>query len=111
MENQEASGIPPYGAPQASTAEPETARLGPLQRLTGVLFSPGETFADINRKPTFVTPIIIAMIMALIGSIVFSMRVKVDWDRLVRDKIRERVEQSGGTMPNEEQIQQQINIT
>lgn len=111
MENQEESGMPPYGAPQAAAPQPEAARMGPFQRITGVLFSPGETFADVNRKPTIVAPIIVAMIMALTSSIVFGMRVKVDWEKLVRDRIRDQVERTSGTMPSEEQIQQQVNIT
>ncbi|HEU4389707.1 MAG TPA: hypothetical protein VFV34_18020, partial [Blastocatellia bacterium] len=36
--------------PQVPVEEP--AKLGPLQRLTGVIFSPGETFADMKRKPS-----------------------------------------------------------
>ena len=111
MENQSDSGAPPYGAPQAPISQGEPARMGPLQRIFGVLFSPGETFADINRKPTLVSPIIVAMIMALIGTVVFSMRVKVDWDKIARDRIRAQVEKTGGSMPAEEQIQQQVNIT
>jgi len=111
MENQSDSGAPPYGAPQAPVSQGEPARMGPLQRIFGVLFSPGETFADINRKPTLVSPIIVAMIMALIGTVVFSMRVKVDWDKIARDRIRAQVEKTGGSMPAEEQIQQQVNIT
>ena len=44
---------PDYAAPQTIEQPPveEPARLGPLGRLTGTLMSPGETFADVNRKP------------------------------------------------------------
>ncbi len=112
MSDHSDTGAPPYGAPPMTQPTPkEAARLGPFQRLTGALFSPGETFADVNRKPTFIAPIIIGMILALAGSIVFSMRVKVDWERITRDRIRTAVEKTGGSMPPEEQIQQQVNIT
>ena len=106
------TGVPSYGAPPRPEQPPEeAARLGPFQRLTGVLFSPGETFADVNRKPTYIAPIIIGMVLALAASVVFSMRVKVDWERITRDRIRTAVEKTGGSMPPEEQIQQQVNIT
>ena len=102
MSDQGDTGVPPYGAPPTvQKPEEETARMGPFQRLTGVLFSPGDTFADVNRKPTYIAPIVIVVVVALAGSIVFSMRVKVDWERIARDRIRAQVERTGGSMPSD----------
>jgi hypothetical protein len=89
----------------------EGARLGPIERFTGVLFSPGETYQDINRKPTWIVPTIIGIIIAIASTIFFTWRVNPDWNRFVREQVRQRVDKVGGQMPSEEQIQQQVRIT
>ena len=43
-------------------AQPE-ARLSAIQRLTGVFFSPKATFADIVKKPSWVAPMILLMVI------------------------------------------------
>lgn len=111
-ENRIGSEAPDYGAPQVQDVpvEQEPARIGPVGRLTGVLFSPGETFADINRKPTWLVPIIIAIVLGIAGTLVFNWRVNPNWDRIIRNQIRRQVEGSGRPMPSEEQMQQQISL-
>ncbi len=101
-----------YGAPDINLQpEPEeTARIGPAGRLAGVLLSPGETFEDINRKPTWLVPILVAMVIALAGTLFFNWRVNPDWDQVVRKQIREQVEKSGGQMPSEADMQRSITI-
>jgi hypothetical protein len=105
------SGAPAYGAPQSheqQTVE-EPARLGPLQRLGGTLFSPGETFEDVNRKPTFIVPIIIAMVVAVASTTFFDWRVKPDWDQIMRTQIKKRTEKSGQSL-TPDQIETQVNV-
>jgi hypothetical protein len=111
-ESQLQSGIPDYGTPhiETHTPQPEPARLGPLQRLIGVLFSPGETFEDINRKPTWLAPMVIAIVLGACGSLFVNWWVNPDWNRITRDMIRQRVNKSGGEMPPEAAIQQQVKI-
>ncbi|HEV8482119.1 MAG TPA: hypothetical protein VGV87_01065, partial [Blastocatellia bacterium] len=64
-ESQVQPEIPDYGTShiELHTTQPEAARLGPLQRLIGILFSPGETFVDINRKPTWLAPLLISIVI------------------------------------------------
>ena len=66
-DNQFENNVPIYGAPlQPPPAPPvveEPARLNWMQRWFGVLMSPGETFADVNRKPTILVPIIILVVI------------------------------------------------
>lgn len=84
MENPIQSDVPAYGRPKVESQETnqeEPARLGPAARLTGVLFSPGETFQDINRKPTWLVPFLITIIITLAFSVFFEWRAKPDWDR------------------------------
>jgi len=103
-------GIPDSGMPhvEIGTPQSEPARLGPLQRLIGVLFSPGETFADINRKPTWLAPLLIAMVLGAGSAAFFTWWVNPDWNRITRDMIRQRANKAGQEMPAEEVIVQQV---
>lgn len=104
-------GIPEYGAPtpQDVPIVQEPARLGPIQRLGGTLFSPGETFEDINRKPTWIAPMLIAILMVLANTLFFQWRVNPDWDQIMISETRKRVQKSGQTV-SEDQIRQQAAI-
>jgi hypothetical protein len=108
MDNPLQSDVPAYGASRVQDQLPEEpAKLGPFQRLVGIIFSPGETFADVNRKPTVITPIVIAVAMVVASTIFFSWWVKPDWDRILRPQVKQRIER-GGQTATEEQIQQGV---
>jgi len=102
---------PIYGASERyeQTAPEEPARLGPLSRLSGTLFSPGETFADVNRKPTWIAPMIIAILTVVASTVFFQWRVHPDWDSIMRTQIKKRLERSNQSL-TEEQMQQQVNF-
>jgi len=102
---------PIYGAPERyeQTAPEEPARLGPLNRLSGTLFSPGQTFSDVNRKPTWIAPMIIAILTVLASTFFFQWRVHPDWDSIMRTQIKKRLERSNQSL-TEEQMQQQVNF-
>ena len=108
-EDQMPEAIPTYGAPhqQDQPRVEEPARLGPVARLTGTLLSPGETFADVNRKPTWITPMIIAIATVLASTFFFQWRVHPDWDSIMRNQIKKRMERSNQSL-TEEQMQQQV---
>jgi hypothetical protein len=78
-----------------------------LSRLIGTLLSPGETFADINRKPTWIAPMIIVLVTGLAASVFLEWRVKPDWERFFRTQVTKALERSGRTVPPE-QIDQQV---
>jgi Yip1 domain len=103
----------PYAAPVPpqpdQTPVEEPARLGPLGRLTGTLLSPGETFEDANRKPTWIAPMIIAVLTVLAATLFFQWRVHPDWDSIMRTQIKKRLEKSNQSL-TEEQMQQQLAI-
>ena len=67
----------PEAAPQA-----ETSALG---RITGVLFNPKETFADIARKPSWIAPILILTVLSIV--VVFTMNKRIDWHDYMRKQI------------------------
>jgi hypothetical protein len=82
-----------------------------MQRLVGVLFSPGETFEDINRKPTWIAALIIAIVTAVALSLFYDWRVKPDYSQIVRQQMKARAEKTGGQMPPEEAVQQAVKIS
>jgi len=110
-ENQMPDLPPAYGAPQPQdqVAAEEPARLGPFARLTGTLLSPGETFADVNRKATWIAPMIIAIATVIAATFFFQWRVNPDWDSIMRNTIKKQVEKSNQSI-TEEQLQQRVDI-
>ena len=108
---QQPPAYPEYGAPigQPVPAEPEEpARLNWLQRLTGILFSPGETFEDINRKPTILAPLIILVALTLSVLYFIDWRVKPDIEKITREQMIKTMERFGGQKPTEEQITEAV---
>ena len=108
---QEIQAPPPphdYGPPPVyHQAEPEEpARLGPFQRLFGMLFSPGETFKDINRKPTWLVPILIAVAVGIIFGLFLNWKLDAGWTEFMRKTLTEQAQKSGGPPPTAAQIQQ-----
>ena len=100
---------PMYGAPQPQDQPrvEEPARLGWLARLTGTLFSPGETFEDVNRKPTWIAPMIIGVCTVLASTFFFQWRVNPDWDSIMRNRITKQMAARNQSL-TEEQMQQQV---
>jgi hypothetical protein len=111
-QNQIETGAPAYAATPAQPVAPpaEPARLNAVQRLTGTLFSPGETFKDVNRKPTIIVPIVLGIILATAGGLFFNWKVKPDWDRIFRAQIQKRAERTGQSV-TPEQMEQQVGFS
>lgn len=109
-ENQFEANAPVYDAPHVQTQDvpAEPARMGPGARLIGAIMSPGETFTDVNRKPDWIVPLIILALMTLGTTYFVTWRLKPDVDKITREAIRKQVDRTGGQMPPEEQIQQQV---
>ncbi len=66
-----------------SAAEPEKPNT--FQRIIGVLFSPGETFDSIVKRPNIMGPLLVFVVISIISSI--AVAVKVDFDALAREAI------------------------
>jgi hypothetical protein len=111
IENQTPDAAPSNGAPHPheQVAVEEPARLGPLSRLTGTLLSPGETFADVNRRATWLAPVIIAVITVVAASVFFTWRVHPNWDEITRTQIKKQLDKTNQSLP-EEQMEQRVNI-
>jgi hypothetical protein len=87
----------PVPAPEAQ------ATISPLGRVFGVLFSPGKTFEDIVRKPSWLAPFLIFIGFAIVVCICLNMR--INW----RDYVSQQIEKSSqASQLSAEQKQQRI---
>jgi len=110
-ENQTNEPAPSYAAPQSHEAAPpeEPARLGPFSRLTGALLSPGETFTDVNRKPTWLAPMIIAIVTVIASTLFFQWRVHPDWDQTFRTQFKKQAEKRNQQI-TDDQMNTQVKV-
>jgi Yip1 domain len=87
MTPEPATGPPPLSShaelpPAVASEEP---KMGQTARLIGVFFSPGKTFADIARRPTWWVPIIVMAVLGTIFLNAFTQR--VGWESVIRPAI------------------------
>ena len=68
-------------SPAVEAPSPEKPS-NPFSRLIGVLFSPGQTFADIARKPDWLVPAILIIVVFLVATIVTVPR--IDFESMMR---------------------------
>jgi Yip1 domain len=77
-----------------------------IGRLVGVFFSPGKTFADIAKRPSWIAPV---LVMSIVGLLVgFVMNQKVDWRQVASKRIEES---SRASQLSAEQKEQQLAIS
>jgi hypothetical protein len=62
--------------------EPEEKGMGEASRIAGIFFEPGKTFEDIARRPTWVVPLVLIIVCALIMMFLFAQH--VGWERMIR---------------------------
>jgi len=80
-----------------------TVSLSPFARVIGVFFSPGKTFEDIVKTPSWVLPIVLTTILSI--GVSFSINQRINW----RDFMSQQIEKSSrASQMSAEQKQQQI---
>jgi hypothetical protein len=103
---------PPSPAPYAPApyiVQEEPAKYGPAGRLIGALLSPGETFEDVNRKPTWLAPLLIAMVTTAAVLWFYNWRVNPDYDRIFRTQIKQQLENRNQQVSDED-LQRAVNL-
>jgi len=73
----------PAAAPAPAEPKPNS-----FARIFGVLFSPEATFASIARRPTWVAPFLVLVVMALVSGLVLASR--LDFAAPVREQMESR---------------------
>ncbi len=71
-------------SPAPGEQEPE-AKISAMGRVTGVLFSPTETFKDIVQKPNWIVPLLILTAFSMV--VCYFLVQKVDWVAFQRKNI------------------------
>jgi hypothetical protein len=61
-----------------SPAEPEAPAQSFPERLMGVFISPGETFADVARRPSFIAPLLLIILLAIAGTEIFLHKIGME---------------------------------
>jgi hypothetical protein len=90
-------------ATTAPIPAPEAQTISPFGRVIGVLFSPGKTFEDIVRKPSWVLPLVLTTILSI--GVSFAINQRINW----RDFMSQQIEKSPrAAQLSAEQKQQQI---
>jgi len=88
----------------APAAEPQAA-ISPFGRILGVFFSPKATFEDIVRKPSWILPTIIILVLATAG--VVSLNQHFDWHGYVLQQI-EKSSRAGNLTPEQKTQQAEV---
>lgn len=81
----------------AVEAPPQEKPSNPFSRIIGVLFSPGQTFADIARKPDWVVPALVIVVVVMMAAIATVPRIDFE------GTYREAFEAKGLSGPRMEQ--------
>jgi len=107
---------PAYEAPgPQSRYEPtqaeEPARIGEAGRFTGVLLSPGETFEDINRKPSWIVPLLISIAVSTVFWWFILWYFDAGWHQFMRKTLADRAAQSGQPPPTDEAVAKALSFT
>ena len=66
-------------------APTEQAQIGAMGRIIGALTSPRATFEDIVRKPSWIIPVVLLTVIAIIATVVMTQR--IGWERIVTQSI------------------------
>jgi Yip1 domain len=92
-----------YASKNANTA-PEPKPQSFFSRLSGVYFSPGETFQEIGRAPNVLVPIIALVLIVLAGNFIVSG--KMPWVEILERPIQQQVD-SGRIPPEAGEVQKE----
>jgi len=90
-------------APHPVAPAPETTN--PFGRLAGVLFSPDETFASIARRPDWLVPLLLFLVLSAVSGYVFAHH--VDFVSAARAQLEARGGMSADQMDRALRIQSQ----
>ena len=81
------------GGANSSNQSGSQQELNAFQKIIGVFFSPTKTFESIDRKPGWIVPVVVILLITVVISIVANPILLP----LRKDKIIERMEQRGAT--------------
>jgi hypothetical protein len=87
--------------------EAQPPRMSEPARLAGVFFEPAKTFEDVAQRPSFVVPLLLVLVMAMIYLFLFSQH--VGWERMIRQQIANS-SRAAQTTPEQRELQVQMGM-
>lgn len=93
----------------AATSAPAAPTMSEASRAINVFFSPGATFADINRRPSWWLPWLLLSIMAV--GFMMVVQQKIGFEQITRNEIAKSSRAEQFDKLSDEQKQQQIDIS
>jgi len=97
------TNVPPGMGASPGPSPAESAQMGAVARMLNVFFEPRKVFTDIGRKPSFLAPIILFMVMGV--GFAWMMNQRVDWGGYIRGQAEK---QERFAQLSEEQKQQAL---
>lgn len=104
--------VEPSDRPSYAHVGDEGTRMSEGARATNIFLSPGETFEDINRKPTWIIPILITIVFTIGFGFLFRAKVLTEdaFERMTRERMEQVIEKQGMAQPPPEALEQQMNV-
>src|SRR5205085_2933885 len=93
--------------PEKDSLHSQPHKINALRRVLGLIASPGETFKEIRRRPTWLAPLVIAAAAITVGNIFYYLRANPDWEQRARARI-EQHEKATGEITPQDQAEKQI---
>jgi hypothetical protein len=92
---------------EKANSNERVTNIGVARSLINTIALPGEAFKEIDRRPTWLAPIVIAVLTMMAGNAVYYWRVNPNWEQRVRARIEQHRATTGQVM-TPEQVQKQI---
>lgn len=86
----------------------ERPRMSSFARLANIVIDPAETSTDINLKPDWVLPVVLATIVSVGGNLIITSKLQLDPEKFMRQAMEEQIEKQGksyATMSQQEKEQ------
>ena len=89
---------PPYAASSQPTQVSEPPKLGFTNRFINVFFTPSETFADVNRAPKPLLPLIMIIVTGVLFTLIINARIHPDYHQMVINMTDQQLAAKGQTL-------------
>jgi len=76
---------PVDGGMMPPAQEPQPEGINPFSALVGVVMSPGETFQQLEKKPFWLVPLVLFMVLSIVTTVAFMP--KFDFESAIRDQL------------------------
>jgi hypothetical protein len=71
--------------PPPENPEEQTPAINPFSALVGVVMAPGETFEALEKKPIWMVPLVLFVVLSIVTTVLFMP--KVDFETAIRDQL------------------------